>query len=189
MPFSDPSSSRPAGPSDTLRVWDLFVRLFHWSVVTAFALALITPDMSDLLHQGAGYLILVLCLLRVIWGFIGPEHARFRSFLRPPAEIMSFLVATLRLRAPRSVGHNPAGGAMVVALIGLLLVITVSGVLQTLPELADARWPEVLHEGAVALTLGLIGLHLVGVLIASIEHGDNLVRSMITGFKRRGDQA
>jgi len=165
-------------------VWDRFVRFFHWSVVALFILAFATQDSFETVHQAAGYAIMALVLLRGVWGFIGPGHARFSSFIRPPRTVAAFLIDTARLRAPRYIGHNPAGGLMVVALLVMLIVITATGVMQTLDAFWGQKWVEKLHEGAVFATLGLIGLHLAGVLIASIEHGENLVRAMITGAKR-----
>ena len=171
-------------PRPEIKVWDRFVRVFHWSIVALFALAFVTADEIDTLHQIAGYAILALVLARIIWGFIGSPHARFSSFLRRPAEVTAFLRATARFSAPRHVGHNPAGGLMVAVLIGMLLTITITGVLQTLPAFDSWGWLEDLHKAAVFATLGLIALHLLGVLTASLEHGENLVRAMFTGAKR-----
>lgn len=182
MPFPRTSQSQHAAPGD-IRVWDRFVRLFHWSVVALFILAFVTQDAFDTLHQAAGYGILALVLARILWGFIGSEHARFHNFLASPREVVSFLRASARLKARRYIGHNPAGGAMVIAVLVLLLIITASGILQTLNALSDHVWIEDLHEGAVLVTLGLIGLHLVGVLVASLEHRENLVRALVTGRK------
>lgn len=170
-----------------IKVWDRFVRVFHWSVVGLFILAFATQDSYETVHQAAGYAIMALVALRVVWGLIGPEHARFRSFLRSPRTVAAFLFDTARMRARRYIGHNPAGGLMVVALLVMLAVITATGAMQTMDAFWGQKWVEKLHEGAVYATLGLIGLHLLGVLIASIEHGENLVRSMITGTKRAPD--
>lgn len=170
-----------------VHVWDRFVRAFHWGVVGLFVVAFVTADRFDALHEAAGYGVLCLLGLRLVWGFIGPSHARFSSFARGPRAILVFLKATLRLKAPRHLGHNPAGGAMALALMAALAVVASSGVALTVPALDGARWVEALHEGAVAATLGLVALHLVGVLVASLEHGENLVRAMITGRKRAPD--
>lgn len=180
-----PRHSRVDRPE--IKVWDRFVRVFHWSVVGLFILAFATQDSFETVHQVAGYAIMVLVALRLVWGLIGPEHARFRSFLRSPRTVIAFLFDTARLRARRYIGHNPAGGLMVVALLAMLTLITVSGAMQTMDAFWGQKWVEELHEGAVFATLGLIGLHLVGVLIASIEHGENLVRAMFTGRKRAPD--
>ena len=89
-----------------------------------------------------------------------------------------------RLRAPRHLGHNPAGGAMVVALLAMLAGITATGFMMTTDAFWGAQWVEDLHEGFVNATLLLIALHVAGVIFASLEHGENLVRAMFTGRKR-----
>lgn len=168
-------------------MWDRFVRLFHWSVVALFVVAFLTPDAFETLHQASGYGILALVLMRLVWGFVGPAHARFRAFIAAPSIIAGFLLASLRLKAPRYIGHNPAGGAMVTALLAILLVITLSGIAQTFDAFATLRWIEPLHKLSVFAALGLIALHLVGVMIASIEHAENLVAAMFSGKKRAPD--
>ncbi len=111
----------------TVRVWDLFVRVCHWTVVLCFAVAYIVGDEILALHVWAGYVVGVLAVLRVLWGFVGPRHARFSDFVFPPATVFGYLRDLLRLRAPRYIGHSPAGGAMVVALLVGLLAITYTG--------------------------------------------------------------
>lgn len=183
------SLARAAAPSvpssDTVRVWDPFVRIFHWSLVTLFAFCYATSDHWEDYHEAAGYLIILLLALRVVWGLVGSPHARFSDFIYRPATVLSFLRASLRMKAPRYLGHNPAGGAMVVALIAMVAVICASGVMMGMDAFWGEEWVEDLHELAVWAAIGLICLHLVGVIIASLEHGENLVRSMVTGRKRR----
>jgi cytochrome b len=171
-------------PPAMVRVWDPFVRAFHWSLVTLFAIAFVTGDESEDIHLAAGYAIAALVALRIVWGFVGPRFARFSDFVRGPAAVFEFVKASLRLRAPRYLGHNPAGGAMVVLLIAMLIGLTVTGHLMT----TDAYWGseamEDAHEVLGNITLGLVALHVAGVVIASLEHGENLVRAMFTGLKR-----
>ena len=174
-----------ATPPATVAVWDPFVRLFHWSLVTLFTIAFLTGDEIAWLHVWAGYAIAVLVLLRIVWGFGGSRHARFQSFVRRPAEVFEFLRQSLRLRAPRHLGHNPAGGYMILAMLGLLTYLSVTGMLLT----TDAWWgshalKEAHAAGAYAM-VGLVMLHLAGVALASVEHGENLVRAMVTGRKPR----
>ena len=88
------------------------------------------------------------------------------------------------MRAPRYVGHNPAGGVMVLALLGMLIAISATGFMMTTDAFWGSEWVETLHKGLVYAALVLVALHVVGVLFASIEHGENLVRAMITGRKR-----
>jgi cytochrome b len=175
---------RDAAPADTVRVWDLFVRVFHWSLVGLFALAFATGGEVQWLHLLAGYSIVALVALRVAWGFVGPRHARFGDFVRPPREVLAYLRDAIRLRAPRHLGHNPAGGAMVLALLAMLSGIGLTGFMMTTDAFWGAQWVEDLYEGLGNATLVLIAIHVAGVLFASLEHGEDLVRSMITGHKR-----
>jgi len=179
-----------------VRVWDPAVRLFHWTLAGAFLVAYFTEDELQVLHVNAGYLIGALILFRLVWGFVGPGHARFSDFVRPPSQILDYLRRAVHFQAPRHVGHNPAGGAMILALLVTLTVTVVSGV--ALYGTTDFAGPlsgffrgevaadvlEGVHEVGANLTLILVGLHLVGVLLSSFEHGENLIKSMFTGRKK-----
>lgn len=179
--FSDVGRvSRPA----TVRVWDPMVRLFHWSLVAAFAIAWLTGDEWQRLHEVAGYAIAGLVGFRLVWGLVGSTHARFSDFVYRPRVVIGYLTDTIHLRAKRYIGHNPAGGAMVVALLAALAVTCATGIMMTTQAFWGSEWVETLHEAMANLLLLMVGLHLVGVLAASIEHGENLVRAMITGRKR-----
>jgi cytochrome b len=178
-----PASSGPA-PSRTVRVWDPLVRLFHWALVAAFAFAWATGDEMQTVHEIAGYTIAGLVAFRLALGLVGSPHARFTDFVRSPAAVAGYLADTARLRARRYLGHNPAGGAMILALLAMLAAICSTGFLMTTDAFWGVEWVEEAHEIAVNLTLVLVGLHLAGVAVASLEHRENLVWAMITGRKR-----
>ncbi len=110
-----------------VRVWDPLVRLFHWSLVIAFITAYVTGDELEDVHVVAGYFIVGLVVFRLIWGFIGTRHARFSDFVFRPPTVIAYLKDILAFRAKRYIGHNPAGGAMVVALLISLSLATLSG--------------------------------------------------------------
>ncbi|MFV2056480.1 MAG: cytochrome b/b6 domain-containing protein, partial [Thiohalomonadales bacterium] len=114
---------------DKIKVWDLFIRIFHWGLVLAFTFAFASED--DLLdpHTWAGYIVLSLLLLRIVWGFIGSSYARFSNFIYTPQAIMEYLKDTMMFKAKRYVGHNPAGGAMIIVLLASLLFTAMSGVI------------------------------------------------------------
>ena len=195
------SSDRPEG-SDRIRVWDPIVRLFHWTLAAAFATAFIVADDILDLHVWAGYLALTLVAIRLVWGLIGTRHARFTDFVQGPRAVLSYLGDALRLRAPRYLGHNPAGGAMVVALLIAVTATGVSGL--TLYGAQEFAGPlaglagglsdstshalEEVHEFFANLTLALVCAHLAGVIFSSLEHRENLVGAMISGFKRKEDE-
>lgn len=171
----------------TVRVWDPLVRIFHWSLVALFAFAFVTADEWDSAHETAGYVIAGLVVVRIIWGLFGSRHARFSNFVRGPSTVARFLSDSVSLKAKRHLGHNPAGGAMVLALLLSIGVIAITGFMITTDAFWGVEWVEDAHELVVYGTLGLIALHVGGVIFASFEHRENLVRSMLTGRKRALD--
>lgn len=177
-------------------VWDRFVRIAHWTIVVGFFVAYFTEDELLTLHVWAGYVVGLIATLRIAWGVVGPKHARFTDFLYRPAEVIAYLRDFGRRRGQRYLGHNPAGGAMVVILlIGLLATVGSGLVLYAIEDnagplaelvAATARgglW-EGVHEVLANLMLALVGLHVAGVLLASYVHRENLVKAMVTGRKR-----
>jgi cytochrome b len=115
--------------SDEVRVWDPAVRIFHWSLVLAFALAYVSGDEWLRVHVLSGYVIGALVAFRVLWGLVGPRYARFSSFVASPAVALEYLWLAVRFRAPRHLGHNPAGGLMIVAMLLSLAATTLTGLL------------------------------------------------------------
>jgi len=101
----------------TLKVWDPFVRIGHWCLVIAFFTAYFTEDDFMTQHTWAGYIVGAVVLLRIIWGFIGSKHARFRDFIYSPKAVFGYLTGLLKRKPQHYTGHNPAGGAMVIALL------------------------------------------------------------------------
>lgn len=181
-----------------VKVWDVPVRLFHWSLVLSFAAAYLTAEYRfGFLHIWIGYFLCVLLLTRIVWGFAGNQYARFRTFVFSRAETISYLRAMLQGHPKPYLGHNPAGALMVFVLLGTLSLVFMSG-LVTLAVI-DFEGPVLflinyvddetsymirhVHEWLVNIALVLIPLHLLGVLVGSIQHKENLVRAMITGKK------
>ena len=115
--------------SSELMVWDPLVRLFHWSLVAGFFIAYFAHGEWMTAHVWAGYLVFSWVIIRVVWGFKGTRHARFRDFVFPPATVFAYLKNVVTLKAKRYLGHNPAGGAMILLLIVLVLITTVSGMM------------------------------------------------------------
>ncbi|MCK5777600.1 MAG: cytochrome b/b6 domain-containing protein [Rhodospirillales bacterium] len=168
----------------TVKVWDPVVRVFHWSLVGAFALAWLTGDELDRVHEIAGYVILGLVAVRLVWGVIGPRYARFTQFVPGVRGFRDYLTDIGKGREHRHLGHNPAGGAMVVALLLALLATGGTGWMMTLDMFWGSEWVEEVHEVMANMMLVLVGLHVAGVAVVSIRHRENLVRAMLTGRKR-----
>lgn len=170
----------------TVRVWDPLVRLFHWSLVAAFGTTYLLGEDGGPLHQRLGYVVLGLVAFRLLWGVAGSRHARFRDFVPSPAGLAAYLRDIAARREQRYLGHNPAGGAMIVALLLALTATGVTGWLGTTDAFWGAGWLEEVHETAANGTLLLAGLHVAGVIWSSLRHRENLVRAMFTGKKRAG---
>lgn len=169
----------------TVPVWDRFVRLFHWATAILVLIAFLTTDDLRWLHEDAGYAVLALVAARIVWGIIGGRHARFVTFVRGPRDVLYYLTLLRVGRAPRYLGHNPAGGLMIVALLGLLVIVAGSGWLSETNAYFGVPWVDHLHHVSTHLLLVLIGVHVVGVVASSWLHRENLVSAMITGRKRR----
>ncbi len=167
-----------------IRVWDPFVRTFHWALALSFAVAWLSGEGSERLHERAGYIVGALVLARIAWGFMGPAYARFSQFVRPPGAVVDYLKSIASGSEPRFIGHNPAGGAMIVVILALLAGTAATGWMLT----TDAFWGSTavqrLHSILAHGLLLLVFIHLAGVALASVRHKENLVRAMAIGVKR-----
>lgn len=118
---------REESDSDVLVVWDPLVRIFHWSLVLTFFIAYFTDDDTLAIHVWSGYAISLLIIFRIIWGFVGTKHARFSDFVFGPITTLKYVRDALEFRAKRYLGHNPAGGLMVLIMLALLFATVWSG--------------------------------------------------------------
>jgi cytochrome b len=181
-----------------LLVWDFPTRFFHWSLVISVLWTLITgfflPDRFFFLHAYGGYVIIGLIGFRLIWGFIGSRYSRFSSFPPSISAAKEHVGQLLTGKHVQHVGHNPLGGLMIYALLGVLLLLTASGLIAWAGE--ENQGPlagqvsrfighvfEEFHEGLAFGLIGMIGLHLIGVIGESLLSRINLARSMVTGYK------
>ena len=171
------------------------MRVFHWTLVAAFTVAYLTEDDLLTVHVWAGYVVGGLVAARVIWGFVGPNHARFSDFVYAPGASLAYIRDLLLFRADRHLGHSPGGGAMVVLLLVFLAATVVTGLvvyggdqqagpLAGMFTEATGEAVEEWHEVIANITLGLIFAHIAAVIFASFVHRENLIRAMITGYKR-----
>lgn len=185
--------------NQSVRIWDPLIRLFHWALVAGFFTAYLVEDDWLRLHVLAGYTVLGLVLFRLVWGLVGTRSARFASFVCSPSMTLAYLRDVLAMRARRYLGHNPAGGAMVVALLFTLAATAASGLavygyaefsgplagmMIAVPDWFGGVLEDV-HEFFADCTVLLVLLHVAGVALASLQHGENLVRSMFNGIKQK----
>lgn len=216
MTINDPAIARDGvarNPANWVGVWDPLVRIFHWGLVGAFATAWLTAEEIQPVHEFAGYAVAALIGFRIVWGFVGGRYARFARFVRGPAATLTYVAEVARGREPRYLGHNPAGAAMIIALLATLSGTAFTGWLMeeparaaaashqlrfVAPALADdddgegradaegeAEGPlKEVHETLANAMLLLVALHLGGVALASFRHRENLARAMVTGRKR-----
>ena len=113
--------------SKVIRVWDPLIRLFHWGLVLAFTVAYLSGDEESGLHIYSGYVVLGLIAFRVLWGLVGTRYARFSNFVYSPGIVIQYLKDLVAKKPKHYIGHNPAGGAMVIVMILSLFVVSVSG--------------------------------------------------------------
>jgi len=204
---------------ECVKVWDVGVRLFHWSLVALFALAYASGELEGSVHAAAGYAVLALLAFRVVWGVVGSRHARFADFVYGPAATWRYAKSLLSGAPQNYAGHNPLGGWMILALLlslagacwtgleaygtqghGPLAAASAALVAPALANGDESRdrharksrkakgdefWEDV-HEALSHLALLLVFLHITGALAASALHRENLVKAMITGYKRPG---
>lgn len=177
-------------------VWDPFVRLFHWTLVIAFTVAYLLTDEDVIkIHVWSGYVVGALVVARVIWGFVGPEHARFTDFVYAPGASLRYVRDLILFKAERHLGHSPGGGAMVVTLLVFLAATVITGLVvyggdQQAGPLAGMFTKEFgesfegVHELIANITLALVLAHISAVILASFVFRENLPRAMFTGYKR-----
>lgn len=168
-------------------VWDWPVRIGHWLLVILFALAWLTGDSEELrlVHAALGGAMVGVLLFRLLWGLIGSYHARFTSFVRGRQAVLDYVAGLVvgRSGAHESdyAGHNAAGGWAILALLTLGLLTGATGWVAYQGE----AWEGVgeIHEVLATVMLGVVLLHVAGVVVSSLAHGENLIRPMFSGYK------
>lgn len=178
----------PAGnPADhqvkTVMVWDRPLRVWHWSLAVLILIAWVTPNIFDSLHRLAGYAVIGLLAFRLVWGFAGTRHSRFDKVGLRLRAAPDYLKNLVHGQTGRYLGLNPAGVAMLVAMLGLLLISTVTGAMQVTVRFFGVWWIEDSHAYSSQAVIVLAALHVAGTLLMSVLQRENLVRAMFTGRK------
>jgi len=174
--------SMTSNAAKRIKVWDIGVRLFHWTMVVSVASAYFLAE-QRVLHRRLGYVVIALIGFRLIWGLVGTHHARFVNFVPGPRRFFSYLRDMARGREARYLGHNPAGAAMIVALLATLAAVAGTGYMVGMDAWFGVEWVEDAHKLLVNLLLVLVALHVGGVVLSSRRHRENLVLAMVTGKK------
>jgi len=174
---------KPNESSISIYVWDRFIRVFHWSLVSCVLLDYFMIDDGEALHQWLGYAACVLVLARIVWGFIGSKYARFTNFFPTPTRIIKHLRHMINGEQDLHVGHNPLGAMMMFALMALVLTLGVTGIMQGLDVYWGEEWLMDLHNTLADILIALAAIHaLSAIAMSHIEH-INLIKAMITGVK------
>ena len=177
-------ATRPGTGKPRVKVWDPIVRIFHWTVAGGVIANLTFLRHEEAPHIYVGYAVVTALAIRLGWGFVARGHARFASFVPGPRRLLAYCGAMTKHREPRYVGHNPAGAAMIVLLMGLLATVGTTGWMMGLDAFWGVAWVETLHEVTANLLIGAVALHVIGAIVESVRHRENLPLAMITGYKR-----
>lgn len=183
---TDTVSGRDRDEADirAIPVWDPLVRLIHWSLVATILLNGFVTDPSRKLHEYVGYAALALVILRLVWGLVGPRHARFTAFPPNPVAALRHIRDTLRARTVLHLSHNPLGALMVYNIWATVLVLCATGIMMGTVRFFGVEWVQEAHEAAFDWLMISVVLHLVGVVAETWLSGVPLVRAMIDGHKR-----
>lgn len=165
-------------------VWDVLVRVLHWSLVLTVATAWLTRHSPGRWHEWLGYATLAIVALRTVWGVAGSGHARFADFVRPAPVTAAYARDVFAGREARFIGHNPLGGWMVLALMSMVVLVGLTGWLYTTDRYWGVEWVEELHEMLSNILFLFVALHILGVMFTSIRHRENLPAAMLHGRKR-----
>lgn len=166
-----------------MQVWDRFVRLFHWGLVSCVLLNQLVLEAGEPPHEWTGYLASALVLARVVWGFIGSRHARFSDFFPTPRRLGRHWRALRQGQHPRYTGHNPLGALMMLTLMTMVMALGITGWMQTTDAYFGEEWLMDLHEWLATGLLVAAGLHAAAAIVMGRIEKVHLVRAMFTGVK------
>lgn len=179
-------------------VWDLPTRLFHWTLVLLVAtdLFLVEPEggLATVIHMTAGYAVAGLLLFRLVWGFVGSPRSRFADFMHPWTEVKSYVAGLRRFAPPRSIGHNPLGGWMIIVMLAALAGAVITGIFASGRHAAGAFATSVpvgltalageAHEFLGNVMIALVIVHVCGVAVEWLLTRENIVKAMVNGHKK-----
>ena len=174
----------PSTKAPTVKVWDPIVRIFHWTVVVACTLNFFILEEGKYWHRMTGYVVAGAIVVRILWGFIGTKHARFKDFLPTPRRVRTQLREIVGRNERRYIGHNPLASIMMLILMALLSATALTGWMITLDAFWGEKWLQQLHETIANSIMVLVFIHAGAAILESWRHRENLVWSMVTGRKK-----
>lgn len=168
-----------------IQVWDLFIRIYHWSLVTIVVSNLWLNEEGDPWHNWLGYTACALILLRFFWGFIGGPYVRWSAFFPTWTRLKEFIPLLIKRRDPRILTHNPLAAVAMISMLTLVIGLGISGyLLEETDRFFGDEFMEEVHEVFANLLMVLMGIHVLGVLHGSFHHKENLIKAMFTGKKK-----
>ena len=170
---------------DAHLVWDRFVRVFHWSLVSCVAFNYFVLNDGKVFHQWVGYFALTMVVARIVWGFIGSHHARFSDFFPTPARMSDHVRQVMAGQHATSPGHNPMGALMMLGLMATVLALGTTGWMQTLDAYWGEEWLQNLHRYIGNLLIGMATLHALAAIVMGRMERTRLIKAMFTGVKER----
>ncbi|MFC1673695.1 cytochrome b/b6 domain-containing protein [Pseudomonadota bacterium] len=190
--MTTPKNASSAPSERTVKVWDFPTRIFHWTFAVAVVLAYVSSEADGSafwIHVYSGTILLGFVVFRAVWGVIGSRYAQFGDFVHGPDKVSDYTKRLMTFRPPYSVGHNPLGGWMVMALLAVVLLAVLTGMMTTedgyvgpLAHIGGGLFGEA-HEGLGSFVMVLVGAHIVGVVVHGFISRENLPRAMMTGDK------
>lgn len=178
------TGSGPPAAEPRVPVWSLGVRGVHWGLAVTVLAAWYTREGFGVWHERVGYASLALVAVRLLMGFVAGSRARFAHFVRGPSATWAYARQAWARREPRYLGHNPLGAWMILALLLAAALTGLSGWVYTTDRFWGDPLVEQLHEVCATALVSLAAVHVLGVMVTSIRHRENLARAMVTGRKR-----
>lgn len=171
-------------PNGSIKVWDLFVRAFHWSLALCVILNFFVFEEGETFHQYSGYLACGLVFLRAIWGFVGSTYARFSNFWPTRQKLQEEIDTLIQGEIKTHIGHSPLGALVMLTMVACVAGLGLTGYLLETDYFFGSDWMEEIHELIANLLMSLAGLHVAAAIVLSKIENINLISAMVTGVKK-----
>ena len=180
--MSNPLSN--ALPTGSIKVWDLFVRVFHWSLALCVLLNFFVFEEGESLHEYSGYIACGLISLRAIWGFIGTTYARFSNFWPTRRKLEDEVQTLLQGEIKTHIGHSPLGALVMIIMVTCVAGLGLTGYLLETDYFFGSDFMEEVHELIANFLMGVVELHVTAAILLGRLENTNLIAAMVTGVKK-----